>query len=189
MDLGFVKKILFTEEEITRRVRDLGEEITLFCRENLEGEELAIVTILKGGFLFLADLIRNIEYPLTIDFMSISSYEEDRAGAGIVKLTMDLSTSIKSKHVLIVEDIIDTGLTLGYIIRVLSEKGPKSIRICTLLDKAPNRIADLPIQFRGFEIENYFVVGYGLDYRQRWRNLPFICTLKDEVLTGEEGLD
>ncbi len=181
MDYSFIKKVLFTEEEIASRVRSLGEQITAYYRENYGEQEINIVMILKGGFIFLADLIRHIHHPLTVDFMAISSYENGLKDTGIARITMDLSTSIRDRNVLIVEDIIDTGLTLGYIIKILREKGPNSIEICTLLDRAKNRIADLPIKFRGFEIESFFVVGYGLDFRQKWRNLPFICTLKDEV--------
>ncbi len=186
VDYNLIQKVLFTEDEIGSRVKELGGEIAAYYKENYGEKEISIVMILKGGFIFLADLIRSIDHPLTVDFMAISSYESGSKDTGIVRLTMDLTSSIKGKNVLVVEDIIDTGLTLGYIVKVLGEKGPNSIQICTLLDRIKNRIADLPVRFRGFEIDSYFVVGYGLDFRQRWRNLPFICTLKEEAFALEE---
>ncbi len=170
--------VIFTAEDISRRVRELGTQIA----GDLEGEgdaRLVVISILRGGFIFLADLIRHIDLDITVDFMAISSYRESSPTASGVRIIKDLSESIYGRKVLIVEDIIDTGLTLSYIIRNLRERGPADLRICTLLDRSARRIAPLEIDYRGFEIGDEYVVGYGLDHLQKWRNLPFICTLKD----------
>lgn len=174
-------ELLFPREHIRERTRELGAEISNYYRSS-GCREISLVTILKGSFIFLADLVRSIDFPLTVDFMAISGYSRGRDDADIARLTKDLSQSIRGRDVLMVEDVIDTGLTLAYIIKILRERAPRSFEVCTLLDKSHNRIADLPIRFRGFEIENQFVVGYGLDYNQRFRNLPDIYRLKEESL-------
>ncbi len=180
-----IERMVVSQEELKRRVAELGAEITARYAGESGGGDLAVVTILKGGFIFLADLIRQIEYPLTVDFMAISGYETMGRETGVVRITKDLSDSIYGRRVLVVEDIIDTGLTLSYIVRNLLSRYPRDLKICTLLDRRARRIADLHIDFVGFEIGDIFVAGYGLDFRQRYRNLPFICTLKSEKLAAE----
>jgi hypoxanthine phosphoribosyltransferase len=174
-----IKEILVTEREIQERVRELAEEIT----RDYRGADLVLVSVLRGAAFFLADLARQIRLPLAIDFMAISSYGADYEHTGVVRLIKDLEEPIQGKHVLIVEDIIDTGLTLQYLLRLLKARGPASIEICTLLDKSARRLVQLPIRYRGFEIPDRFVVGYGLDFEQRFRNLPFIGVIEVEELT------
>lgn len=165
--------ILISQAQIEARVAALGAEVS----KNYETKDLAIVAILKGSFVFAADLLRAITIPATIDFMSISSYA-NQPKAGVVRITKDLEESITGRHVLLVEDIIDTGLTANYLLRVFREREPASVEICTLLDKNARRLLDLPIAYSGFEIPDVFVVGYGMDYQQRFRNLPHIAELK-----------
>ena len=161
-------EVYFSAEQIQGRVKELGKMISASYR----GKELVLLGILKGSFVFLADLVRNIEIPHSLDFMAISSYEGVEGSPGAVKILKDLDESITGKNVVIVEDIIDTGLTLGYLIRHLEARNPESIKICTLLDRSIRRIVPLPISFTGFDIPDVFVVGYGMDYRQLYRNLP-----------------
>jgi len=171
--------VIFTEDQIQQRVRELGEEITSdYQREYGNDAALMVVSILKGGFIFLADLIRHIHLELSIDFMAISSYGESTRTSGAVKIVKDLSDSIYNKRVLVVEDIIDTGLTLSYILRNLISRGPQEIKVCTLLDRTARRIALLEADYSGFQVGEDFLVGYGLDYLQKWRNLRYICVLE-----------
>lgn len=182
MEPDFAARVVFSEEDIARRVRELGEEITAdFRREAGARAELAVVSILKGGFIFLADLVRRIDLDLTVDFMAISSYLESGTSTGGVRIVKDLSESVYGRDVLVVEDIIDTGLTLSYILRNLAAREPRGLKVCTLLDRAISRIVPLQIDYRGFEIGDEFYVGYGLDHLQKWRNLRFICTLEGLV--------
>jgi hypoxanthine phosphoribosyltransferase len=173
-----IAKILITEEEIRRRVKELGEEIS----RDYQGKNPVLVTVLRGGIMFLCDLIREISIPVTLDFLSISSYS-GQTQTGIVRILKDLDESIENKHVILIEDIIDTGLTLNYILRALKARRPAEVRVCALLDKKARRIIDIPIDYIGFEIPDEFVVGYGMDYNQKYRNLPFIGILKEEILT------
>lgn len=173
----FPERVLFSEEEITLRVRDMAAAIHADFRN--EPGPLAVVSILKGGFVFLADLIRAVGLDITVDFMAISSYRESRPRSSGVRIVKDLSESIFDRNVLVVEDIIDTGLTLSYILRNLKERSPRRLKVCTLLNRAGSRIAPLPIDYCGFEVGDEFLVGYGLDYLQKWRNLRFICTLTE----------
>ena len=161
-------EVYLSAEQIRSRVKELGKMISAAYR----GKELVLLGILKGSFVFMADLVRNIEIPHSLDFMAISSYEGVGGSPGAVKILKDLDESITGKNVVIVEDIIDTGLTLGYLIRHLEARNPESIKICTLLDRSIRRIVPLPISFTGFDIPDVFVVGYGMDYRQLYRNLP-----------------
>ena len=161
-------EVYLTAEQIQGRVKELGKMISAAYR----GKDLVLVGILKGSFVFMADLVRNIEIPHSLDFLAISSYEGVGGSPGAVKILKDLDESITGKNVVIVEDIIDTGLTLGYLIRHLEARNPESIKICTLLDRSIRRIVPLPISFTGFDIPDVFVVGYGMDYRQLYRNLP-----------------
>ena len=161
-------EVYLSAEQIQERVKDLGKMIST----TYQGKELVLLGILKGSFVFMADLVRAIEIPHSLDFMAISSYEGVEGSPEAVKILKDLDESITGKHVVIVEDIIDTGLTLGYLIRHLEARNPESINICTLLDRSIRRIVPLPINFTGFDIPDVYVVGYGMDYRQLYRNLP-----------------
>jgi hypoxanthine phosphoribosyltransferase len=172
--------VLISAEEIRRRVASLGEEIT----RDYKGKDLILVNVLRGGVVFLADLIREIKLPLAIDFMDISSYGISEGSSGVVRITKDLVDNIEGKDVLIVEDIIDTGLTLRYLLRNLRAREPGSLEVCTLLDKSARRIADIKIKYKGFDILDKYVVGYGLDFQQKYRNLPDIYVIKDEKLVN-----
>lgn len=176
MNRGPLGEVYLSAEEIQDRVTELGRLIST----TYQGKELVLVGILRGSFVFMADLVRKIDIPHSLDFMAISSYEGVEGSPEAVKILKDLDESITGKHVLIVEDIIDTGLTLGYLIRHLEARNPESINICTLLDRSIRRIVPLPISFTGFDIPDVFVVGYGLDYRQLYRNLPslHLCDIK-----------
>lgn len=173
-----VAEILISAAELQAKIGELGEAIS----RDYAGKDLVLISILKGGLVFLADLCRAITLPVTIDLLAISSYGPGTKSLGVVKILKDLDESITGREVLIVEDIIDTGLTLNYLIRNLQPRGPASLKICVLLDKPVRRIVDLPIAYRGFEVPDKFVVGYGLDYRQRYRNLPYIATLTKEAI-------
>jgi hypoxanthine phosphoribosyltransferase len=171
-----VREVLFTASEIERRVNELGTEIA----RDYAGKEPLFIGVLKGVTCFMADLMRHTALPLSVDFMTISSYEGDRSGA--VRIIQDLSENIAGRDVLVVEDIIDTGMTLNHLLRQLEAREPASLRVCTLLDKRVRRLVDLALHYVGFEVPDEFVVGYGLDFRQRFRNLPFIATLRPEAL-------
>ncbi|MFQ5881505.1 MAG: hypoxanthine phosphoribosyltransferase [Candidatus Methylomirabilales bacterium] len=172
-----IAEVLIAEEPLQAKVRELGAAVS----RDYAGKDLVLISILKGGLIFLADLCRAITVPVTIDLMAISSYGPGSGPLGVVKILKDLDESITGREVLIIEDIIDTGLTLSYLLRNLQPRGPASLQICVLLDKPARRIADLPIAYRGFEVPDKFVVGYGLDYRQRYRNLPYVATLTKEA--------
>ncbi|MGH2348035.1 MAG: hypoxanthine phosphoribosyltransferase [bacterium] len=174
-----VDRVLFSDAQLAARVHELGAAIS----HDYAGRTPLLVSLLKGALYFMADLTRAITIPMTLDFMAITSYGGARETSGVVRLIKDLDEEITGRHVILVEDIIDTGLTAAYLLRTLSARDPASLRICTLLDKTARRIVDdLPIDYRGFEVPDIFVVGYGLDYRQLYRNLPFIGVLKSEVL-------
>ncbi|HHW62189.1 MAG TPA: hypoxanthine phosphoribosyltransferase [Syntrophomonadaceae bacterium] len=169
--------ILYTQEEIAQTVARLGAKIT----RDYEGKELLVIGILKGAFVFMADLIRVINLPLSVDFMEVSSYGDSTISSGEVRIMKDLQHSIEGKHVLVVEDIVDTGVTLHYITEILKKRGPKSVKICCLLDKPSRRNSPIVSDYVGYEIPDYFVVGYGLDYAEKHRNYPAICVLKPSV--------
>lgn len=173
-------EVLVSSTQIERRLNDLGAEIT----RDYAGKEPLFIGVLKGVTCFMADLMRRVSLPLSIDFMTISSYEGDRTGA--VRITQDLTENIAGRDVLIVEDIVDTGMTLQHLVKLLEARGPASVRVCALLDKRARRLVETPIAYVGFEIPDEFVVGYGLDYRQRFRNLPFIATLRAEPPSPSE---
>ncbi len=172
-----IKSIMISEEEIARRVEELGKQLTA----EYQGKDLLIVGILKGCMLFLSDLVRAIDLPLTMDFMVVSSYGSTTKSSGVVRIIKDLEREIEGKDVLIVEDIVDTGLTLSYLIENFKTRNPKSVKVCSLLDKPDRRKAQVDIEYVGFKIPDEFVVGYGLDYAEVYRNLPFVCVLKPEV--------
>ena len=173
-----IAEVLVSEVELQAKVRELGERIA----SDYAGKDLVLISVLKGGFIFLADLCRAITLPVTIDVMAVSSYGPGARPLGVVKILKDLDESITGREVLVVEDVIDTGLTLSYLLRNLQPRVPASLKVCVLLDKPARRIADLPIAYRGFEIPDKFVVGYGLDLAQRYRNLPFVATLTKEAM-------
>lgn len=170
-----VDRVLLTGEQIAERVHELGEQIS----KDYRGRDLALITVLKGGLFFLADLSRSVRTLHTMDFMSVSAYGPGAGGS--VQITKDLDDSIEGREVLMIEDIIDTGLTLNYLLRVLRDRKPASLAVCTLLDKDVRRLVDLPIEYVGFPVPDRFLVGYGLDLGGVWRNLPYIATLHDEV--------
>lgn len=172
-----IQEILITKEEIQARTKELGAQIT----KDYEGKDLLVICILKGALPFMADLIREIQLPLTIDFMAVSSYGDATTSSGAVMILKDLETNINGRNVLIVEDIIDTGLTLKYLIANLQARKPASLKICTLLDKPDRRKVDIKVDYKGFQIPDAFVVGYGLDFAELYRNLPDICILKPEA--------
>jgi hypoxanthine phosphoribosyltransferase len=172
-----VEEVLLTGEEVQARVAELGAQLAA----DYEGREPVLVSVLKGSIIFLADLVRAMPIPLSIDLMEVSSYGTSTESSGQVRILKDLSTSIEGREVIVVEDIIDTGLTLNYLLRYLHDKGPASIRICCLLDKPARRLAPIEIDYRGFTIADRFVIGYGLDYGERYRNLPYIGVLRPSV--------
>jgi hypoxanthine phosphoribosyltransferase len=172
-----IEEILISEGMIQNRIRELGEQIS----EDYEGKDLVFISILKGGVYFLADLTRAIHIPLVIDFMVVSSYGDSQETSGIVRLVKDLKEDIRHRHVIIVEDIIDTGLTIDYLLKLLRSRQPETIEVCSLLSKPSRRKIDVPVKYLGFEIPDKFAVGYGLDYKQYHRNLPFVCVFKPEA--------
>lgn len=176
-----VQEVLLTEDQIQARVAELGAQLNA----DYAGLEPVLISVLKGSIVFLADLVRSMELPLSIDIMEVSSYGAATETSGQVRILKDLSNPIDGRHVIVVEDIIDTGLTLNYLLRYLREKGPASLRICCLLDKPARRLTEIPIDYVGFTIPDRFVVGYGLDYGERYRNLPYVGVLRPSVY----GLD
>ena len=163
-------KVLITEEEVDARIRELGEKIS----KEYEGKQIHLICVLKGGVFFMCELAKRITVPVSMDFMCVGSYGDGTKSSGVVRLAKDLDESIENKEVLIVEDIIDSGNTLYYLMDVLRQRKPASLRLCTLLDKPDRRVKDVHGDWTGFEIPDEFVVGYGLDYAQKYRNLPYI---------------
>ena len=169
-----IERVLFSEEELKRRVAELGARIN----EDYAGKKLILIGVLRGSFIFVADLVRQLNLPCTVDFMAVSSYGTGTTSSGQVRIVKDLSEDIAGRDVLVVEDIMDTGHTLSYLLQYLKDKGAASVRLCALLDKPSRRTVPVEIQYCGFTIPDYFVVGYGLDYAERYRNLPYIGVLK-----------
>ncbi|SNX54290.1 hypoxanthine phosphoribosyltransferase [Thermoanaerobacterium sp. RBIITD] len=172
-----IDEVLITEKQLKEKTAEMGKEIT----KDYEGKNLMLIGVLKGAVTFMADLSRCIDLPLSIDYMAVSSYGSSTRSSGIVKIIKDLDISIEGKDVLIVEDIIDSGLTLAYLRKTLLGRKPNSLRICTILDKPERRETDVKVDYTGFKIPDKFVVGYGLDYDEKYRNLPFIGVLKPEL--------
>jgi hypoxanthine phosphoribosyltransferase len=162
--------VLISEEEVDARIRELGEKIS----KEYEGKQIHLICVLKGGVFFMCELAKRITVPVSMDFMCVGSYGDGTKSSGVVRLAKDLDESIENKEVLIVEDIIDSGNTLYYLMDVLRQRKPASLRLCTLLDKPDRRVKDVHVDWTGFEIPDEFVVGYGLDYAQKYRNLPYI---------------
>ena len=163
-------KVLISEEEVDARIRELGEKIS----KEYEGKQIHLICVLKGGVFFMCELAKRITVPVSMDFMCVGSYGDGTKSSGVVRLAKDLDESIENKEVLIVEDIIDSGNTLYYLMDVLRQRKPASLRLCTLLDKPDRRVKDVHVDWTGFEIPDEFVVGYGLDYAQKYRNPPYI---------------
>ncbi|OOM82043.1 hypoxanthine-guanine phosphoribosyltransferase [Clostridium puniceum] len=172
-----IKEILFSEEVLTKRIKELGDEIS----EEYKGKELVVVGILKGSVIFAAELIKNISIPCEIDFMAVSSYGNSTETSGVVRILKDLDSNIEGKDILIVEDIVDTGVTLAYLLKYLKARKANSIEIVALLNKQARRTSDLEVKYIGFEVPDGFIVGYGIDYAEKYRNLPFIGILKPEI--------
>jgi len=172
-----ISEVLIPCEELQAKIEEMGQAIS----RDYQGKDLLLVCVLKGAFMFLADLMRQITIPLEIDFMATTSYGRSTESSGIVRILKDLNTSIEGRHVLVVEDIVDTGLTLQYLLRLLKDRNPASLRVCCLLDKKPRRKVEVSLDYVGFSVPDAFVVGYGLDYRGLYRNLPFIGLLKPEL--------
>ncbi len=174
-----VERILFTEEELAARVKELGEQIS----RDYEGKNVVLIGVLKGAVVFFADLMRAVTVPAAIDFIACSSYGMGSTTSGEVQIRKDLDHSIEGKHVIVVEDIVDTGTTLHYLLDNLAKRGAKSVKLAALLNKPSRRKVDVAVDYMGFEVPDYFVVGYGLDYAERYRNLPYIGILKESVYT------
>lgn len=167
-------EVMISEEEVNKRIRELGEQIS----RDYAGRQIHLICVLRGGSFFMCELAKRITVPVSLDFMSVSSYGGDTKSSGVVKIVKDLDDSIRDKEVLVVEDIIDSGRTLSYLMAMLQDRGPKSLHLCTLLDKPDRRVVDVDVDYTGFRIPDEFVVGYGLDYDQKYRNLPYIGVVK-----------
>ncbi len=163
-------RVLLPEEELNERIQTLGREIS----RDYEGRQVHMICVLKGGSFFMCDLAKRISVPVSLEFMSVSSYGSGTKSGGVVKIVKDLDEPIKDKDVLVVEDIVDSGRTLSYLLEMLMARGPRSLKLCTLLDKPDRRVVDVNVDYTGFQIPDEFVVGFGLDYDQRYRNLPYI---------------
>jgi len=169
--------VLIPEDQVRARVKELGEQIT----HDYAGKELVMVGVLKGASMFLADLCREVKLPVTLDFLGLASYGQSTESSGVVRITQDLTEPIVGKDVLVVEDIVDTGLTLHFLLENFAVRKPNSVKVCTLLHKPANMVRQVKLDYVGFVIENVFVVGYGLDYEQKYRNLPYIGYLKEAL--------
>ncbi|MBQ3848667.1 MAG: hypoxanthine phosphoribosyltransferase [Clostridia bacterium] len=173
----YIDRVLITKEQISEEVARLGRQIS----KDYEGKDLMLVGVLKGGSVFMSDLIRTITIPLELDFISVSSYGASTKSSGVVRLIKDVDKAVAGKHVLIVEDIVDTGLTLSYIKKMFKNRNPESVKICTAFDKPSRRKVDIVPEYKGLEIPDEYVVGYGLDYDGLLRNIPDLCVLKREI--------
>ena len=167
-------EVMIPEDEVDRRIKEIGEQIT----KDYAGKQVHLICVLKGGSFFLCELAKRINLDVSLDFMSVSSYGGDTKSSGVVKIVKDLDESIKDKDVLIVEDIVDSGRTPSYLLSMMKDRKPASLKLCTLLDKPSRRVMDVNVDYTGFEIPDEFVVGYGLDYDQKYRNLPYIGVVK-----------
>ena len=170
--------VLLSEEEVDAKIKAIGEQIS----KDYAGKQVHLVCVLKGGSFFMCELAKRITVPVSLDFMSVSSYGSETKSSGVVKIVKDLDEPIKGKNVLVVEDIVDSGRTLSYLMEMLKDRGPESLRLCTLLDKPERRVVDVHVDYTGFQIPDEFVVGYGLDHDQRYRNLPYIGVISFEEI-------
>ena len=175
-----IQEVLFSEEQLKNRVREIAQQITA----DYQGKEIMLISVLRGSFVFMADLCRAIDLPCTLDFMAVYSYGKGTKSSGQVQITKDLSEDISDRHIIVVEDILDSGNTLSYLLKILENRHPASIRLCTLLDKPDRRVKPVEVHYSGFTIPDAFVVGYGLDYAEKYRNLPYIGILKPRVYGG-----
>jgi len=173
-----IQSILISEKQIKTRIKELGSQIS----EDYENLNPLIIGVLKGVLFFMSDLLMNITIPVEVDFMSVSRYQAEARYKGVVRMVKDLDILVSGRHVIFVEDVIDTGLTCHYLLRLLRDRQPDSLKVCTMFNKPQNRLIDIPIDYKGFDLPDRFVVGYGLDYRERYRNLPFVGLLKAEVI-------
>ena len=178
--LNDVESVLLSAEELAKRIEEIGAEISA----DYAGKEILMIGVLRGAVLFMADLARAITVPVAFDFMAVSSYGSGTSSSGVVRILKDLDEDVEGKHVLVVEDIIDSGLTLNYLLDNLKSRKPASIKLCTLLNKPERRKVKVDIDYNGFDVPDYFVVGYGLDYAEKYRKLPFIGILKPAVYQG-----
>ncbi len=169
-------EVLLTEEEVDKRIQEIGDQIS----KDYAGKKVHLVCVLKGGSFFMCELAKRITVPVSIDFMSVSSYGGDTESSGVVRIVKDLDEPLKDRHVIVIEDIVDSGRTLSYLLDMLRSREPLDVRLCTLLDKPDRRVVDVKVDYTGFEIPDEFVVGYGLDYDQKYRNLPYIGMVKFE---------
>ena len=163
-------RVLLSEEEVDARIQAIGRQIS----KDYEGKQVHLICVLKGGSFFMCELAKRITVPVSLDFMSVASYGNETKSSGVVRIVKDLDESLKDKNVIVVEDVVDSGRTLSYLLEVLRSREPKSLRLCTLLDKPERRVVDVKVDYTGFRIPDEFVVGYGLDYAQKYRNLPYI---------------
>jgi len=171
-----VERILFTEEQIEHRIRELAAQIS----ERYKDKNLKLIGVLKGSVFFMSELARRIRVPVKIDFLAISSFSNKSGAPGLVRIAKDLDDTIEGEDVLLIEDIVDTGFTLRYLLQTLSSRGPNSLAVCTFLDRTSRRIVQVPVEYRCFEIPDHFVIGFGLDYNQLYRNLNYVAVLKTE---------
>lgn len=178
-----IQQVYVTTAALQARVRELGQAIT----RDYRGKDPLLVGALKGMIFFMADLLRTITIPVEVDFIAVSSYSTEARDRGVVRVTKDLDLPIMGRHVIFVEDVVDTGLTLNYLVNSLKARQPASLEICVLFNKATRRLIDLPIKYKGFDLPDYYVVGYGLDHHERYRNLPYVGVLKPEVLFPKNG--
>ncbi len=175
-----ISAVVFSEEKIQERVRQIGESIS----RDYAGKNPLMVGVLRGVLFFMADLLRAVRIPLEVDFLAVSSYSSESRDQGFVRMEKDLDISVRDRHVIFIEDVIDTGLTLNYILNNLRTRKPASLEVCVLFNKPTKRLIDIPARYKGFDLPDQFVVGYGLDYREKYRNMPFVGILKAEVLKG-----
>ena len=173
-DYGTVGETLVSEEELQARIRELAAQVSA----DYQGREMLVIGVLKGAVFFIADLLRHLTVPCELDFMAVSSYGSSTHSSGVVRILKDLDIPIAGRHVLVVEDVIDSGLTLSYLLKNLASRQPASLEICTLLTKPGHKRLNIPIRYIGFDLPDAFVIGYGLDYSERWRNLPYIAVLE-----------
>lgn len=172
-----VKEVLICREELNKKVKELGASIS----KDYKGKKLMLIGVLKGGFVFLADLIREITIDIDLDFIAVSSYGNSTKSSGVVRIIKDIETNIQENHIILVEDIVDTGLTVNYLKEIIMARGPKSVKVCALLDKPSRRMTEVQLDYKGIEIPDKFVVGYGLDFDGKYRNLPDVCVLNSVV--------
>lgn len=177
-----IRQVLYTEEQIRGRVAELGQAIS----RDYAGQNPLVIGVLKGVLFFMADLLRELTVPAEVDFIAVSSYSAEAREHGMVRLMKDLETPIVGRHILFIEDVIDTGLTLNYLLQNLRARRPASLEVCVLFDKSSSRLLDIPIKYKGFDLPPYFVVGYGLDFREKYRNLPFVGLLSPEVFQNSK---